>query len=119
MCCLADLLYRCVSMYAALFPSFLCKGAFIACLFSSRCASRGLCEVLAILQYPLTGRTSCNLKVYPPAYFTLPLAVPSHGSNLIQQRAQPRSQSASRPCSTLSRVEPHATVTGIILAAGT
>src|SRR5229473_1739476 len=57
--------------------------------FSSRCASRGLCEVLAILQYPLTGRTSCNLKVYPPAYFTLPLAVPSHGSNLMQRTRAP------------------------------
>src|SRR5713226_10363880 len=95
MCCLADLLYRCVSMYAALFPSFLCKGAFIACLFSSRCASRGRCEVLAILQFPLSGRTSCNLKVYPPAYFTLPLAVPSHGSNLMQRGRVGRAQSTT------------------------
>src|SRR5713226_8096079 len=72
---------------------------------------RGIHEAArASLQYPLTGRTSCNpwsaSSMYPTAGS---LAVPSHGSNLMQRIVLHHRIACYLSCSTLSRVEPHAT----------
>src|SRR5216684_2525618 len=47
------------------------------------------------LQYPLTGRTSCNASCYTIASRATCLAVPSHGSNLMQPLARSSSCNAS------------------------
>src|SRR5713101_2419921 len=61
------------------------------------------------LQYPLTGRTSCN-QTYGSAFTPASaLAVPSDGSNLMQLVVGICLIRRCSTCSTLRRVEPHAT----------
>ncbi len=88
---------------------------------------------LNCLQYPLTGRTSCNDRIEAAnecrTDFAVPsdgsnlrqlrtrrlcvlfsrLAVPSDGSNLRQHGRSPMLAYISQTCSTLKRVEPQAT----------
>src|SRR5216683_990600 len=90
---------------------------------------------LNCLQYPLTGRTSCNDRIEAAnecrTDFAVPsdgsnlrqlrtrrlcvlfsrLAVPSDGSNLRQHGRSPMLAYISQTCSTLKRVEPQATPT--------
>src|SRR5216684_3712322 len=62
-----------------------------------------------VLQYPQTGRTSCNGSPTTSEMTSTPLAVPSDGSNLMQPMWETAIHRAFLSCSTLRRVEPHAT----------
>ncbi len=62
-----------------------------------------------LLQYPTTGRASCNLRaVLLPASMTC-LSVPYHGSCQLQRVADGPNVAATAPFSTLPRVVPVAT----------
>src|SRR5713101_4756485 len=93
----------------------------------------GVEDYIHNLQYPLTGRTSCNDRIEAAnecrTDFAVPsdgsnlrqlrtrrlcvlfsrLAVPSDGSNLRQHGRSPMLAYISQTCSTLKRVEPQAT----------
>src|SRR5216683_2405092 len=62
-----------------------------------------------VLQYPQTGRTSCNGSPTTSEMTNTPLAVPSDGSNLMQPAQVYNNKPSGLSCSTLRRVEPHAT----------
>src|SRR6266849_1061550 len=62
-----------------------------------------------ILQYPQTGRTSGNSRRSTSMTLSYVLAVPSDGSNLRQLTTTAWYHIACTSCSTLRRVEPHAT----------
>src|SRR5216684_2003997 len=64
---------------------------------------------LNCLQYPLTGRTSCNDRIEAANECRTDFAVPSDGSNLRQHGRSPMLAYISQTCSTLKRVEPQAT----------
>src|SRR5260370_85712 len=58
-----------------------------------------------ILQYPQTGRTSCN-SITIPTRLTAPyLAVPSDGSNLMQHLPSTHKLPITQPCIPFTRVE--------------
>src|SRR5713226_1111893 len=61
------------------------------------------------LQYPQTGRTSGNSRRSTSMTLSYVLAVPSDGSNLRQLTTTAWYHIACTSCSTLRRVEPHAT----------
>src|SRR5260221_13146814 len=63
----------------------------------------------SFLQYPQTGRTLCNPKMVALAPRSRYLAVPSDGSNPMQQRRLAVLLYVRYTCSTLRRVEPYAT----------
>ncbi len=70
---------------------------------------RSLRHLLAgLLQYPHTGRTSCIGPAVPGDANPVRIAVPSHGSNFMHPERRHRSVRPPTYCSTLTRVELHA-----------
>ncbi len=60
------------------------------------------------LQYPHTGRTSCISSASTVARNSWIIAVPSHGSNFMHHEEIVRRTHYTQDCSTLTRVELHA-----------
>ena len=63
---------------------------------------------VCLLQYPHTGRTSCIVARSARRQVANRIAVPSHGSNFMHPHRYPRRRVAATNCSTLTRVELHA-----------